>query len=80
MRLKTYKMSDRLPDYRLDPPEDRDLPDCPECGAAVEEITRDEVYRCTNEECGHEEAMPEDPRISAYEDRMSDVDWDYEGP
>lgn len=72
MRLKTYKMGDRLPDYRLDPPDYPDPEQCPECGEEMEEDARGEAYRCTSEECGHEEAMPEDPRISAYEDRMMD--------
>lgn len=65
----------RKPDYRLDPPEDPDgPPPCPECGAECEVDERDEVLRCTNEECGHEESLPEDPRISAYEDRMAYLD------
>jgi hypothetical protein len=38
----------------------------------MEEDQDHEVWRCT--ECGHEEDMPEDPRISAYEDRMDYLD------
>lgn len=54
------------------PPEPEDPAWCPECGEEMEEDRLAETYRCMDEECGHEEAMPEDPRISAAEDRMMD--------
>lgn len=60
-------------------PPEHDGPTCCECGGEAELDERDEVVRCLEEGCGHEDGY-EDPRISAYEDRMDDVDWDYDGP
>jgi hypothetical protein len=59
------------------PPEYPEGPECEECGHEMTEDTYAEVYECTNEECGHTEQMPEDPRISQAEDEREygGMDW-----
>jgi tRNA(Ile2) C34 agmatinyltransferase TiaS len=67
MRRTIYTLGAAFPDYRLDrrPAED---PECPECGHEMGEEAYGEVYRCRAKECGHIEALPEDPRISECEE------------
>jgi hypothetical protein len=75
MRLCGTPMSQVNPNTMKGPgdfsPPEHDGPTCCECGGEAE------VVRCLEEDCGHEKGY-EDLSISAYEDWLDDVDWDYE--